>query len=462
MARTRFADSESLTTDDAVQKVWDTLHERHRVSRPLWNLPTSEWEEARERFRDLAQLQHPALPRLVAVGEENETLVLVEDFVTGRTLTDQLHDEGPPTLERAVRWLLPVVHAVGAMHQLFMGHGGIDTGSVVIDDDDRAYLVGAGAREALPDMDFGALAEVIGFLIAEPTDETRALLTELRNGKLRDCAKLGQRLRELVPDVDIDLDPTLAFDEPLTAEVEDWSESDDALDFEWAGMGDELDAQRRADDRKMLQWFGLGTAVIAVVGLVSSIDLASEIVLDPPTDVIPAEDIELASIAGDDEMPAPEPRVNGLGKWRMTEGAGRRHPSMTASIAAENPVQDRMRRAGRPLIHLRCHETALSVTVTPGVETLEAVIAKDQTYAKHAALAFTWEGQPPEHLKGQFLPDTSDIAIPSPADVLAGAPRAESLYLTYTPFASETVIAIFDVRGMDRALATLGRHCALP
>ncbi|MEN0067104.1 MAG: hypothetical protein AAGA48_33545 [Myxococcota bacterium] len=465
----RFVETEVLTADEAVQKVLDTQHDQFRVRRSLWNLPKSEWEEARERFRDLAQLAHPALPQLVAVGEEQRILTLVEDYVDGKTLEERLAEEEPLPIEKAVALLIPIVQAVGAMHKLFMGHGGIDTRSIIIDGEGQSWLVGAGAREALPDSDFEALAEVLVRCVLDPTEESVNLVHDLRVGKLRDCKKLLQRLAELVPEGALDgafpgLDDTFGYTEPLSAEVEEEADSESEDDFDWVGVSDENETRRRADDRKMLRWFGIGTAAIAVVGLIASVDLGGS--SPPPSDTEDvAEAVELASIAPPDGLEEDEievARVDGLGKWRVQRVEGRRHPSTTIELEAENSVKDRLNRSGFPVLHIRCAEHELAVSVTPGVDTVEAFVAKDASYAKHADLAFTWEGTPSEHLQADFRPDSPELDLRSVAPILKDAPRAQSLYLSYTPFASDSVIAIFDVRGMDRAMGALGRFCELP
>ncbi|MEM6929414.1 MAG: hypothetical protein AAF602_20915, partial [Myxococcota bacterium] len=296
-----------------------------------------------------------------------------------------------------------------------------------------------------------------------------ALVQDLRTGKLRDCAKVAARLRELLTEDALEEQAGIedAFGlggEPLEAPVEDLSESEeDDFDFGWPA-GDELDFQRRADDRRMLRWFAIGTGAIATIGLVAAIDLGGT----PSEVVVPLEPegpIEFASIQGDPLDDAPEEpvrRVDGLGKWLIRREDGARHPTTVATIKAENTVRDRLNRSGTPSLHVRCSDETLSLSVDPGVDTVEAFVAKDATYAKHADLGFTWEGFPTEHIRADFRPQASRLDLRAPLELLAGAPRSESLYLSYVPFASESVIALFDVRGMDRAMAALGRFCGLP
>lgn len=460
MVEPRFVDSEILTEDGSVEKVWDTLYQCPRVRRRLWNLPRSEWEEARERFRDLAQISRSALPRLVAVGEEERTLTLVEDYVEGEPLSARLARDQLLTIPELVKLFTPIVYSLGSMHELFMGHGGINAQAIVIDEDDRGWLVGAGAREALPDMDFEALAEVMVRAIQTPNEESSALVHDLRSGKLRDCSKLVERLRDLVSEDDFESEGAMdeIFGEaPLEADVEDLSESEDDFDFGWP-TGDELDLQRRADDRKMLQWFAAGTGAIATIGLIAAMGVEER-----PSEVValtPEGPVEFA-LADEPPTEAP-PRVEGLGKWRVHREDGTRHPTMVATIEAENVIYDRLERAGRPELRILCSEERLAVEVAPGVDTVEAFVAEDATYAKHADLAFTWEGFPTQHLDADFRPDAPDLTVRGPRALLAEAPRSESLYVAYTPFASESVMAIFDVRGMERALGALARFCPDP
>src|SRR6185503_2984629 len=50
----------------------------------------------------MARLDHPNLPRLFTFGEDNGSYYLVIEFISGNTLRDELHDNGPARPELAL------------------------------------------------------------------------------------------------------------------------------------------------------------------------------------------------------------------------------------------------------------------------------------------------------------------------------------------------------------------------
>src|SRR6185503_2084416 len=56
----------------------------------------------------MARLDHTNLPRLFTFGEDNGCYYLVMEFISGKTLRDELHEKGPMPPDRAVTVLTQV------------------------------------------------------------------------------------------------------------------------------------------------------------------------------------------------------------------------------------------------------------------------------------------------------------------------------------------------------------------
>src|ERR1041384_2314925 len=65
----------------------------------------------------MARLDHPNLPRLYTFGEDNGCYSLVMEFISGRVLADELHEDGAMTADRAVMILMQVFDALSYAHR---------------------------------------------------------------------------------------------------------------------------------------------------------------------------------------------------------------------------------------------------------------------------------------------------------------------------------------------------------
>jgi formylglycine-generating enzyme required for sulfatase activity len=104
-----------------------------------------------ERLAHLAeaqrQLRHPHLVRLVrfeADRERPDLVYLVWEHVPGATLAEliQQSPDGLP-VDRVLAWAEQLAGAVDYLDDLMPGHGGINPGNVIIDENDQAWLGGA-------------------------------------------------------------------------------------------------------------------------------------------------------------------------------------------------------------------------------------------------------------------------------------------------------------------------------
>ena len=97
----------------------------------------------------VAQLRHPNIVDIYAIVEEGAEVYLVFEFVSGRTLGDQLKSEGPMSLEAARGVLHHVAEAVEHAHAAQIVHRDLKPSNIMITDDGRIKVMDFGvARQA--------------------------------------------------------------------------------------------------------------------------------------------------------------------------------------------------------------------------------------------------------------------------------------------------------------------------
>lgn len=101
----------------------------------------------------MARLDHPNLPRLYTFGEDNGSYYLVMEFIQGSLLSDEIHDGGPMSPDRAVTVLTQVVDALSYAHRNGIIHRDLKPDNVI--------LVGGGGSLKIKVLDFG-IARMVG------------------------------------------------------------------------------------------------------------------------------------------------------------------------------------------------------------------------------------------------------------------------------------------------------------
>lgn len=101
----------------------------------------------------MARLDHPNLPRLYTFGEDNGSYYLVMEFISGKLLSDEIHDGGPMPPDRAVSVLSQVVDALSYAHRNGIIHRDLKPDNVI--------LVGDGGSLKIKVLDFG-IARMVG------------------------------------------------------------------------------------------------------------------------------------------------------------------------------------------------------------------------------------------------------------------------------------------------------------
>jgi hypothetical protein len=101
----------------------------------------------------MARLDHPNLPRLYTFGEDNGSYYLVMEFISGKLLSDEIHEHGPMPPDRAVTVLTQVLDAVSYAHRNGIIHRDLKPDNII--------LVGDGGSLRIKVLDFG-IARMIG------------------------------------------------------------------------------------------------------------------------------------------------------------------------------------------------------------------------------------------------------------------------------------------------------------
>jgi serine/threonine protein kinase len=101
----------------------------------------------------MARLDHPNLPRLYTFGEDNGSYYLVMEFISGKLLSDEIHEKGPMRPDRAVTVLTQVLDAVSYAHRNGIIHRDLKPDNII--------LVGDEGSRRIKVLDFG-IARMVG------------------------------------------------------------------------------------------------------------------------------------------------------------------------------------------------------------------------------------------------------------------------------------------------------------
>lgn len=166
--------------------------------------------------RAAAQLSHPNIVHIYAVGEEDGTHYIAMEYVKGVSLRDLIREKGQLDLRRALRYTGQIAQALGAAHTVGIVHRDVKPHNVMIDTADRARV-----------MDFGLaslenartqLTET-GTTLGTPAYMSPEQCRGASAGPLSDIFSLGVTLYEMLAGrVPFDGDSPLAIMHQVTSE----------------------------------------------------------------------------------------------------------------------------------------------------------------------------------------------------------------------------------------------------
>ena len=97
----------------------------------------------------LARFHRPGIVAVYDVFEENDTAYMVMEYVAGKTLVQLLQERGGPLPPAdAVRYILAVADALGAVHEQHLLHRDVKPGNIIVTSTGEAVLIDFGAARS--------------------------------------------------------------------------------------------------------------------------------------------------------------------------------------------------------------------------------------------------------------------------------------------------------------------------
>jgi serine/threonine-protein kinase len=91
--------------------------------------------EAAQKFRQLGtqlqQVNHPGVPRILEVMEQEGKCYLAMDMVYGQTVAQYIAQSGPLPQREAIAWILEIAETLAALHAQGMSHGHLTPNHVI-------------------------------------------------------------------------------------------------------------------------------------------------------------------------------------------------------------------------------------------------------------------------------------------------------------------------------------------
>ncbi|MCB9690083.1 MAG: hypothetical protein H6735_33890 [Alphaproteobacteria bacterium] len=513
----RFVRPEPIDGSTRVQRVFDTQHVAHRACRTV-TPGEAAFDEIRDRLRRMAKVVHPHLAKIVAVGEESGELKVVTEWLPGGSIAD--HPD-PGRLLVGVADALYALHREGLAHGhvhprslVFDGEGviklvdgGVCDGSVIEDlESFGAALKGLYAGRPMP----AALATVA---------------VQASAGAFGDAQELKLALEEALamvpPPSDRSLEPDVhVVDTAPPVRDREIAENDEEPETRWllllllagllavllvlvaavvgwfVGTGGPPPA---APEPVRVQEVAPAPAPAPVPGLPApapapvvvsprpatpGVEPAAppvepdgpttvEIHLPPPgATVVAVERVPTGAVINlPPPMPAPvapppvpaptPPPPAPTSGWRVVTSPGKAHPTTTLVLDARSDVKDRLERAGRPRLEIRCKEHRLTVDLDPGVRSVEAVPSEVGVFSMTALVKAAHDGLAASDAKLRMVDGDTRLYFPTPERWVSTLGSGNAWTMSYTPFASPAVVAVFDTAGLDAVLPEIRKFCRL-
>ena len=125
------------------------------------------FEDEAKRLRDLGE--HPQIPMLYAYFEEDQNFYLVQQFIEGKNLAEDLQEEGVYGEREIIDLLTKVLPVLKFVHQHQIIHRDVKPENIIRSNDDRLVLVDFGASKYLtsPILKTGTVIGTAGYVSPE-------------------------------------------------------------------------------------------------------------------------------------------------------------------------------------------------------------------------------------------------------------------------------------------------------
>jgi serine/threonine protein kinase len=124
--------------------------------------PTTALSRARSEARTVARIDHPGVLRIHDLVEDDGSIWLVTELLSGCTLGEALGAGGPLPVGEVTRIALGLLDALRATHLAGVVHRDVKPGNVYLCDDGRVVLIDFGIAQAVDDESTVASAEFVG------------------------------------------------------------------------------------------------------------------------------------------------------------------------------------------------------------------------------------------------------------------------------------------------------------
>ena len=129
-----------------VYEAEDTVLDRRvalKLLPPEFAIDGQRFERLRREARALAALNHPCIVTIYEVGQEDDQVFLVMEWIGGRTLSEEIRVGGLP-LGRFFRIAVPLADAIGAAHDKGIIHRDLKPGNIMLTENRRVKVLDFG------------------------------------------------------------------------------------------------------------------------------------------------------------------------------------------------------------------------------------------------------------------------------------------------------------------------------
>lgn len=94
-------------------------------------------------YNTLKELNNKSLPKIYYIIEDNSSLILIEEFINGKTLEDIIEDNDPLSIDLSIKYILDLISALSLLHNLNppIIHRDIKPSNIIITNDGILKLI---------------------------------------------------------------------------------------------------------------------------------------------------------------------------------------------------------------------------------------------------------------------------------------------------------------------------------